>query len=83
MKQYVQSVIRLFLCIIFSFVAIYSFVFAGGWKLIESGDIVLIEVLVSVIVGFVVFIIYEISRYYDKKIKALEKRIEELEKNSK
>lgn len=80
MKKYIQSFVRLLICIILSFVAIYAFVFAGGWKLIESGDIVLIEIAFSVVLGFVVFLIYEITKYYDKKIKALEQRIEKLEK---
>lgn len=62
-----------------SFIAIYLLVFVGGWKLIEAGDIIAIEIAVSVIVGFVVWIIFEVTKLIESKINALEKRVEELE----
>ena len=62
-----------------SFIAIYLLVFVGGWKLVEAGDIISIEIAVSVIVGFVVWIIFEVTKLIESKINALEKRVEELE----
>lgn len=66
-------------CTVVSFLCIYLFIFAGGWRLVESGDVILIEIAVSIIIGFVFWIIFELTRFYDLKIETLEKRIEELE----
>lgn len=66
-------------CTVVSFLCIYLFIFAGGWRLVESGDVILIEIAVSIIIGFVIWIIFELTRFYDLKIETLEKRIEELE----
>ncbi|MGN1162059.1 MAG: hypothetical protein ACI4SX_07440 [Candidatus Fimenecus sp.] len=66
-------------CTLVTFLCIYLFIFAGGWKLVESGDVILIEIAVSIIIGFVIWIIFELTRFYDSKIENLEKRIEELE----
>ena len=62
-----------------SFAAIYLLVFVGGWKLIEAGDIISIEIAVSVVVGFVVWLIFEVTKYFEAKINALEKRVVELQ----
>ena len=66
-------------CTVVSFLCIYLFIFAGGWRLVESGDVILIEIAVSIIIGFVIWIIFELTRFYDLKIETLEKHIEELE----
>ncbi|MGN0538973.1 MAG: hypothetical protein ACI4KI_03860 [Candidatus Fimenecus sp.] len=66
-------------CTLVTFLCIYLFIFAGGWKLVESGDVILIEIAVSIVIGFVIWIIFELTRFYDSKIENLEKRIEELE----
>lgn len=79
MKNKIKDVSVLIMCIIISFIFIYLFVFAGGWKLVESGDPILLEFAASIVVGFMIFIIFKITKYYDTKIKKLEKRIEELE----
>lgn len=62
-----------------SFIAIYLLVFVGGWKLIEAGDIISIEIVVSVIIGFVVWLIFEVTKYFEAKINELEKRVKQLE----
>ncbi|MBQ2391327.1 MAG: hypothetical protein II306_06120 [Clostridia bacterium] len=62
------------------FACIYLAVFFGGWRLIVSGDPILLEIAVSIIVGFIMWIIFELSRAHESKLNELEKRIEELEK---
>lgn len=74
-----KAMLHLLIFIGASFIAIYLLVFVGGWKLIEAGDIISIEIAVSVIVGFVVWIIFEVTKLIESKINALEKRVEELE----
>ena len=74
-----KAMLHLLIFIGASFIAIYLLVFVGGWKLIEAGDIIAIEIAVSVIVGFVVWIIFEVTKLIESKINALEKRVEELE----
>lgn len=80
-KQNFKMILRMLICIVISFIFIYLMVFLGGWKLIESGDPILIEIAVSVIVGILVWIIYEFSKYCEKKFDDLHKRIQELEKH--
>lgn len=74
-----KSLLRLLLCILFTFVVIYLLVFSGGWKLLESGNIVLIEVAVSVVVGTIVFMICENWRDHECKIKNLQEQIDKLQ----
>lgn len=68
---------------VLSFIVVYLFVFFGGWKLIESRDPIHLEIVVSVFIGFIIWIIFELSRYYDAKFKSSEKRIEALEERVK
>lgn len=74
-----KTISHLIICIVVSFLSIYLLVFFGGWKLIESGDPILLEIAVSIPVGFIVWIIFELSKAYEIKIKELESRIKELE----
>ncbi len=76
----VKILLHFLISIIISFVFIYLVVFFGGWKLIESRNIILIEFALSVIVGIVVGIVYELSRYYDSKFSEMQNQIKELEK---
>ena len=80
-KQKIKMILRMLICIVISFVFIYLMVFFGGWKLIESGDPVLIEIAVSVMVGILVWIIYEFSKYCKEKFDDLHKKIQDLEKH--
>lgn len=84
MKNKLKLVIHWILWVAISFVLIYLFVFVGGWKLFESGDVILIEIGVAFIVGTVLYLVFEstraIEKDYSSKIAELEKRIEELEK---
>ena len=80
-KQKVKMILRMLICIVISFAFIYLMVFFGSWKLIESGDPILIEIAVSVIVGILLWIIYEFSKYCEEKFDDLHKKIQELEKH--
>ncbi len=80
-NQKMKMILHWLICTIISFVSIYILVFLGGWRLIESGDPILLEIAVSILVGFIVWIIFEFSRYYESKLKELETRIKELENN--
>lgn len=79
-NQKIKMILRLLVCTVVSFICIYLLVFCGGWKFLESGDPILLEIAVSIIVGIIIWIIFGFSRYYDCKLKALEERIEKLEK---
>jgi len=68
------------LCIVISFVVIYLLVFFGGWKLLESGDPILVEIAISIPVGILLGVIVELSRYCESKLNKMASQIEELEK---
>ena len=59
---------------------IYLFVLVGGWKLFESGNPLLIEIGVALILSIFVFAFSETSNNLENKIKDLERRINELER---
>ena len=61
------------------FLVIYLTVFFGGWKLFNSGDPILIEIGVALVLSIFVFVINEIITALDKRVKALEERLNELE----
>ena len=64
---------------VISYVVIYIFVFFGGWKLFESGDPILLEIAAAIAMGFIFWVIYEITKGQETKIKELEERIAALE----
>ena len=63
------------------FAVVYLTVFFGGWKLFESRDPLLIEIGVALILSIFVFAFNETVTKLEKKIEALEKRIDEMENN--
>ena len=81
MKQKLKSFLRWFLSILFSFVWIYLFISVGGWKLVESGDPIRMELAAAIVVGTILFIMNEVATAQDKKIKNLEQRVAKLEKH--
>ena len=83
MKNTIKNILVLLLSIIFSFIFIYLFIFFGGSKLFESGDVILKELGVSIIIGTLVFLIIKINKTSYEKIEELEKRVEELENKNK
>jgi len=77
-KSSFKMVLRMLLCVAISFVVIYMLVFFGGWRLIESGDVILIEIAVSVIVGILLWIIVEVEKHFEGKVAALTSEVEGL-----
>jgi hypothetical protein len=62
------------------FVVIYLIVFFGGWKLFESGDPIMLEIGLALILSVFVTIINEVVTGLEKRIAHLEDKIKELEK---
>lgn len=83
MKNSIKDILVLLLSIIISFIFIYLFIFFGGSKLFESGDVILQEVGVSIVIGALVFWIIKINKTNYDKIEELKKRVEELENKNK
>ncbi len=83
MKNSIKDILVLLLSIIISFILIYLFIFFGGSKLFESGDVILQEVGVSIVIGALVFWIIKINKTNYDKIEELKKRVEELENKNK
>lgn len=77
-----DMLLHLLVSIIICFVVIYVFIFFGGWRLVESGDVVVLEFVAALALGFVFWIMYEITRSMEAKIKELEARIKALEKEN-
>lgn len=78
-NQKVKMLIHFFASVCISFVLIYLFVFFGGWRLLESGDPILLEIVAAIAMGFVFWVMYEITKGYEAKLTELERRIEVLE----
>ena len=81
MKQKLKLYLRWFISILFSFVCIYLFIFVGGWKLLESGDPIRMELAAAIVVGTILFVVNEVTTAQDRKIKDLEERVAKLEKH--
>ena len=72
----VRNIYSLFYCNIF------SSLFFGGAKLFESGDPILIEIGVALVLSIFVFAINEVVTNLDKRVKYLEERLNKLENKS-
>jgi len=79
MKNKVKSFFRWAMIFALCFTVIYLTVFFGGWKLFESGDPLLMELGVALVVSFFVFAFNEVATKLEKKILNLEERIEKME----
>ena len=79
MRDKIKSLLKWLAIFILCFIVIYLIVFFGGWKLFESGDPILIEVGVALILSIFVFVFNEIVTALDKRVKSLEGRLNELE----
>lgn len=79
-NQKLKMIFHLIISIVISFFFIYLMIFIGGWRLLESGDPILIELAFSVIFGILLWIIIELYLYCEAKFKELNKKIDELEK---
>ena len=81
MKEKFKTMLRWFGWFAVCFLVIYLIVLFFGSKLFGNGDPILMEVGVALILSIFVFAGNEAVTELDKKVKTLEKRIEELEKN--
>ncbi len=81
-KRNRKMVLHLLVSIGISFLVIYLFIFFGGWQLFEAGDPILYEIGAALGIGLIIWLIYEVTVYYDARMKELEKRILELENKS-
>ena len=75
-----KMALHLLICILISLIFIYLNGCFWAWGLISTGDPILLEVVASVIVGTLVFLIYELSKSCETKFDTLTNKIEELEK---
>lgn len=79
MKDKIKLLLKWAGIFVLCFVVIYLFVFFGGWKLFESGNPILIEIGVALVLSFFLFIFNEIVTGLEKRVKSLEERLNELE----
>lgn len=82
MKDKLKMILKILIAWVISFLIIYLFVFLGGFRLLESDDIILKEIGVSFVVGLVITFVCELFMANRSRIEELEKRIEALEKES-
>ncbi len=79
MKNKLKSFLRWTIIFVLCFVVIYLAVFFGGWKLFESGDPILVELGVALVLSFFVFIFNEVVTSLEKRVKSLEERLNKYE----
>lgn len=79
MKNKLKALLRWAGMFLLCFTVVYLTVFFGGWRLFESGDPILIEIGVALVLSFFVYALNETVTKLEKKIEALEKRIREME----
>ena len=79
MKSKSLSLLRWAVIFIVCFVIVYLTVFFGGWRLFESGDPILIELGVSLVLSFFVFVFNEVVTSLEKRVRSLEERLEKYE----
>ena len=79
MKNKLISLLKWAVVFIICFLIVYLVVLFGGWKLFESGDPILIELGVSLVLSFFVFIFNETVTNLEKRVKALEEQLEKYE----
>ena len=79
MKKKAKMLLRWLGAFILCFLVIYLIVFLGGWKLFESGDPILMEIGVALVLSIFFFAINEVLSMHEKKIKDLEEHIKKLE----
>jgi low affinity Fe/Cu permease len=76
MKNKLKLFLRWAIIFVLCFVLIYLPVFLGGWKLFQSGNPILIELGVALVLSFFVFMFNEIVTDLEKRVKALEEQLE-------
>lgn len=81
--KFIKEILKFMLICVITFLLIYLLVFIGGWELFESGNPILIEIGISILVGLILYTIYTINEDYKRKITELEKRLIKLESSKK
>ena len=79
MKNKLKMFLRWAFWFLICFVVIYLFVFFGGWKLFKSKNPILIEVGIAIPLSVFVFAGNEAAIELEKRVKALEERLNKLE----
>ena len=79
MKNKLKMFLRWAFWFLICFVVIYLFVFFGGWKLFKSRNPILIEVGIAIPLSVFVFAGNEAAIELEKRVKALEERLNKLE----
>lgn len=79
-KEKIKILLRWAVVFLLCFILIYLFVFFGGWKFFESGDPIMIEIGVALVLSFFVFVFGEIVTGLEKRVKSLEERLNEQDK---
>lgn len=79
MKNKIKTFLRWLAMFLLCFVVIYLCVFLGGWKLFESGDPILMEIGVALVLSIFFFAINEVVTGLEKRVEYLEERINKLE----
>ena len=80
MKNKLKTLLKFAIIFVVCFIVIYLVIFSGGWRLFESGDPILIEIGVALVLSFFVFVFGEIVTGLEKRMKSLEERLNEFEK---
>lgn len=68
MKNNLKLIAKFLLSWAISFLVIYLFIFFGGYKLFETDSIIIKEIGVSFIIGFVIFLAFEWFKDNRKKL---------------
>ncbi len=79
MNNTLKTLLKWAITFVLCFIVIYSIVFFGGWKLLESGDPVLMELGVALVLSIFVFVFIEVITHLAKRITSLEERLNQLE----
>ena len=79
MKNKLKMFLRWAFWFLICFVVIYLFVFFGGWKLFKSRNPILIEVGIAIPFSVFIFAGNEAAIELEKRVKALEERLNKLE----
>lgn len=80
MKKALKNIIKIAVTFLICFAIIYINVFLGVWKLFKSGDPLLIEIGAAWILSIFVVSFFEVVSSLEKRIKLLEKRLDDIEK---
>ena len=80
MKKHFKMLLKFLITFIFCFALIYIIIFFGGWRLFENRDPILIEIGTALILSLFVFAVNEALTNQEKRIRALEKRFADLER---